>query len=515
MRRIFVLGVIATLGSVLFIAPGATGQELGPPPEADSGGSDVGGFHGFSNFQTHAQAHVGSLVGYLSQFREENRLAGALSEINGPPANSRNIAGLYQRGEAAKFVYGVIGGGGGERGTLPDPPPGEVGAYYPTDPPEDTWQGPITAANRFQAVDGTAHAKATEIPTGEADAAFVRIDVPEYFLAEFAAARSQTKPIPGGVEAEAVSVLQGLTAGPLRIETLTSRAYAYMSTVAEDPVGRAATVIEGATVNDIPVQITDKGVLVGENASPGAQEQVNAAMKGAGFKEVLLTPATAAAGEDKQSVTTSTGFLSFVHYDEKFGASNPQGFSGGGFTVGGAEASVAAKRCEPECPSASSGTGDIPDIGDVGDGVPAGKDQGTDQEPRPASASYEPPSNITPSAAPTALPDFGVTAGLPTAVPFDSGFGAYSSPGSSSTSAFTPGAPADFSGAIEESAAAVDATGNRGTSSSGASEPAVSPEMLPVLALDSESANWMRDLYLAMATAAMVIVIAQRVVRAR
>ena len=132
-RRVFVLGVIATLGSVLFIAPGATGQALGPPPEADggggdAGGSDVGGFHGFSNFQTHAQAHVGSLVGYLSQFREENRLAGALSEINGPPANSRNIAGLYQRGEGAKFIYGVIGGGGGERGTLPDPPPGEVGA---------------------------------------------------------------------------------------------------------------------------------------------------------------------------------------------------------------------------------------------------------------------------------------------------------------------------------------------------------------------------------------------------
>ena len=36
MRRVFVLGVITTLGSVLFMAPGARGQEeLGPPPEAE------------------------------------------------------------------------------------------------------------------------------------------------------------------------------------------------------------------------------------------------------------------------------------------------------------------------------------------------------------------------------------------------------------------------------------------------------------------------------------------------
>jgi hypothetical protein len=513
------MGVITTLGSVLFMAPGARGQEeLGPPAEADGGGSDVGGFHGFSNFQTHAQAHVASLVGYLSSFREENRLAGALSEINGPPANSRNIAGVYQRGEAAKFIYGVIGGGGGERGTLPDPPPGEVGAYYPTDPPEDRWQGPVTAANRFQAVDGTAYAKATEIPTGEADAAFTRLDLPEYFAAESVSARSHTNPTEFGVEAEAVSVLRGFVAGPLRIETLSSHAYAYMARSAEDPVGRATTIIEGATVNDIPVQITDKGVIAGENTSPGAQEQINAAMKGAGFTEVRLTPASAAAADDKASVSTSTGFLSFVHYDEKFGASNPQGFSGGGFTVGGAEASVAAKRCEPDCPGgSSSGSGGIPDLEGVGDPVP--NDEGDrGPEARPDLTTYDPspaPAG-SPSASSSPLPDFGAGApGFDAPLPFES----FSS-GSSSTYAFTPSAPEGLdggSGGYEESAAAPEPEDDSSTgASSGSSEQStVSPEMLPVLALDAKSSDWMRDLYLAIATGMMVIVIAQRVVKAR
>jgi hypothetical protein len=362
-------------------------------------------------------------------------------------------------------------------------------------------------------VDGTAHAKATEIPTGEADAAYTRFDVPEYFFAEDASARSDTRPVEGGVKAEAVAVLRGVTAGPLHIESLTSRAYAYMATIAEDPVGRASTVIEGATVNDIPVQITDKGVLVGENASPGAQSEVNAALTGAGFKEVLLTPASAVAGEDKQSVNTSTGFLSFVHYDEKFGASNPQGFSGGGFTVGGAEASVAAKRCEPACPSASSGAGDIPDIGEVGDVGANDEDQRAAGSSRPDITSYDtaPVSSAAPSPS-SAFTDFGAGTGLPASVPYEASFSA----GYSSSYAATPSPPLEVDAGIEESAAAADGSGDTAEGSSGGSQPAVvSPEMLPVLALDSESADWMRDLYLALATGAMVIVIAQRVVKAR
>ena len=312
--------------------------------------------------------------------------------------------------------------------------------------------------------------------------------------------------------AEAVAVLHGVTAGPLRIETLTSRAYAYMATIVEDPVGRATTVIEGATVNEIPVQITDQGVLVGESASPGAQAQVNAALAGAGFKEVLLTPASAVAGEDKQSVSTRTGFLSFVHYDEKFGASNPQGFSGGGFTVGGAEASVAAKRCEPDCPRASSGSGDIPDIGSVGDGVPTSEDQRAAESYRPDISSYDtaPVFSAAPSPS-SAFADFGAGAGLPASVPFDSSFSA----GYSSSYAATPSPSVDFSGGIDESAAAADGSGGTAEGSSGGSTAVVSPEMLPVLALDSESSDWMRDLYLAIATGMMVIVIAQRVVKAR
>jgi len=56
-----------------------------------------------------------------------------------------------------------------------------------------------------------------------------------------------------------------------------------------------------------------------------------------------------AASADNESVQAVTGTLRVVHRDQKFGASNPQGFSGGGFSVGGAEVRVLGHRCAPAC----------------------------------------------------------------------------------------------------------------------------------------------------------------------
>src|SRR5581483_613764 len=148
-RRLMTMVAVAPLVlATLFLPPvhhaGADG--LGPPPAA--GADSGGGFHGFASFDNHAQAQIVTLTGYLNAFREDDSLGGTANEINGPPANSRNVAAFFERGRGATFVYGVIGGHGGERGTLPDPPPGEANAYYPTsDPPyEMTWSGPITGA---------------------------------------------------------------------------------------------------------------------------------------------------------------------------------------------------------------------------------------------------------------------------------------------------------------------------------------------------------------------------------
>src|SRR4051812_14575024 len=149
--------------ATMLLPPVRAGAELGPPAEAGGGGE---GFHGFAQFDTHAQGQIVTLTGFLNAFREDNSVVGAVSEINGPPATSRNIAAFFLRGRGATFVYGVIGGPGGARGTLPDPPPGEANAYYPTDDPpyEMTWSGPITGAGIPQVVDSKFHAKATGDP---------------------------------------------------------------------------------------------------------------------------------------------------------------------------------------------------------------------------------------------------------------------------------------------------------------------------------------------------------------
>ena len=330
------------------------GAELGPPTEA--GGGD-NGFHGFAQFDTHAQGQVATLTGFLNAFREDNSLVGALSEINGPPASSRNITALFQRGKGATFVYGVIGGPGGGRGTLPDPPPGEANAYYPTDDPpyEMTWSGPD---HRPRVPPGRRQHGSTPRPPmsrpGGPTAAVTLLDHPSFFTIGQATAVAHTEPVEGGVAAEAVSVVHELKVGPLLIQNIVSRAYAFVPT-SGDPKGIATTVIDGAKVGDTPVQITDKGVVVADKTNPLNQEAVNKAFADAGFPQVRLLPSVAKPGDDGASVSAAAGTLEFVKHDEKFGASNPQGFSGGGFSIGGAEAFVNTRRCSPDCGGGDGG----------------------------------------------------------------------------------------------------------------------------------------------------------------
>lgn len=509
-RRATVLGAVLLVGSVL-PATVASGQT-----ETETESSSLGGFHGFSSFETHAQAHVASLVGYLNTFREENRLVGALSEINGPPANSRNIAGMVQRGEGATFIYGVIGGGGGERGTLPDPPPGEAGAFYPTEPLEQKWEGPITAIfdrGETRTFDGRAYAAASDTPTGRSEAAATHMDVPNYFTVEAASSASHTEPVGAdegaGVAAEAVSVLRGLTVGPLRIQSLTSTATAFVPAADGVPKGVATTVVEGATVNDTPVTITDKGVLVDKQATPGSQAQVNDALKGAGLYEVRLLASTAAPGADKQSVVADAGALSFVQYDEKFGASNPQGFSGGGFTVGGANAKILAKRCVPECPgTGGGGLGAPPGATDSGTGSDPGGVGYSAPDAGPAPAGQLPSFGANVAAAPAgvrteAFAGAALPALRPTSSPSGAG-GGYVSSGAST--AATPSSLAEPA----ESRARVTARAPAKT----AAAVVASPKFLRAMSLDEKSAGWMRDLYLAGGLGAGLLLVVPRLVRA-
>lgn len=489
MRRLLLL--LAVPLALLVLLPPVAAQEL----------PDPGGFHGFASFETRAQGQVAETTGYLNAFREDDRIMGAMSEINGPPANSRNYAALVQRGEAATFVYGVIGGGGGERGTLPDPPPGEANAFYPTDPPEMTVAGPI-ASGTNQVVDGRFHAKATDVPTGRAQASAVKVFSAGFFTVEAATVVSHTEPVEGGVQAESVTVLRQVEAGPLLIQTLVSRAKAFVPATGGEPTGIASTVVEGATVGGQPVQITDKGVVAGEEVNPLNQDQVNKAFADAGFEQVRLLPSTAVASDEGQSVFADAGVLEFVKRDEAFGASNPQGFSGGGFSIGGATAGISTVRCFPDCPE-GLGVPEDP-VSDEGD-IPAlpGESSGSyDSGSGTSSASDE--SFITPV-------DAGLTAGTGTGgVSYDSG--AFFGGGSVSL----PSGPApDYSSSTAVTPPGLD-TATGGASQQAAPAPGVNQQatLAASSGLGPVEAHWVRDLYLGLGVGVGVLFVGSRLAQA-
>jgi hypothetical protein len=265
---------------------------------------------------------------------EESRLVGANATLNGPPAGSQAIAAFFQRGQGGTYVYDFLGGGQpGKPGVLPDPPPGEADGYFPANPQEGTFAGPISTAGG-QAADGRFHAKATPTPSSVADAAVTDVSSAGQFVLEWAHINSHTEPGDGGVVAESTAVLHGLTVGPLRIETLTSVAKGLITPKGK-PQGTVSTVVTGATVSGTAVQITDQGLVVAGTPAPGAQKQVNDAMAQAGYSGVAILPATMSTDDDGTFHVVTDG-LQMIYRNDDLGANNPQGFAGGGLAFGGA-----------------------------------------------------------------------------------------------------------------------------------------------------------------------------------
>jgi hypothetical protein len=515
-RRILLAAVVPM--ALLSLLPAVeAGADLGPPAEAGGGQN---GFNGFAQFDTHAQSQVATLTGFLNAFREDNSLVGSLSEINGPPASSRNITALIQRGKGATFVYGVIGGPGGGRGTLPDPPPGEANAFYPTDDPpyEMTWSGPVTGLGVPQVVDSRFYAKASDVPTGRAEGAVTALVNPSFFTIGQATAVSHTEPVEGGVAAEAVSVVHQLKVGPLLIQNIVSRAYAFVPT-SGDPKGIATTVIDGAKVGDTPVQITDKGVVVADKTNPLNQEAVNKQFADAGYPQVRLIPSVAKAGDDGSSVSATAGTLEFVKQDEKFGASNPQGFSGGGFSIGGAEAFVNTRRCSPDCGGGTSS--DASGSGDTGTPPLSNSTPSSDSAPTP---SY---SEGTSDGGTGGTGSYGADSSTLTTDTSGSGLSASgnlssgslgtsesSSYGGGSSGSSTATTPDTTSGAGSGTGTGTE-TGGSGVSA-GTQVAAGVPvqQAVAYTELGPKSAEWLRDLYLMGALALGIIFVGQRLARA-
>jgi len=337
LRRPILLVSAVALGMLGFLHPAL----------ADEGPAAV--FPGFTAVDSHAQGQLAT--GYLFAVGDElTRLVGAAVEINGPPPGSQAIAAYIQKGAGGTYLYGVAGGGGnGKGGALPQPPPGEADAFYPANPQSATWEGPLTGGAKTQVIDGRFTSKATSTPDARGDAAVTDVIVPGALEIAKGVVVSHSEPADQGVVSESSSVLSGITIGPLHIDTLVSRAYAFVPADPGPSKGIARTIVEGATVNGSPVQITDQGIVAGSSPSgPGPQSQINDAMAKAGYPQVKLTPSLVKTGEDG-SFSATTGVIQVIHRDEKLGAQNPQGFQGGGFSVGGAEVSILASRCAPSC----------------------------------------------------------------------------------------------------------------------------------------------------------------------
>jgi hypothetical protein len=517
-RRILLAAVVPM--ALLSLLPAVeAGADLGPPAEAGGGQN---GFNGFAGFDTHAQSQVATLTGFLNAFREDNSLVGSLSEINGPPASSRNITAFFQRGKGATFVYGVIGGPGGGRGTLPDPPPGEANAYYPTDDPpyEMTWSGPITGLGFPQVVDSKFHAKASEVPTGRAEGAVTLLVNPNYFTIGQATAVSHTEPVEGGVAAEAVSVVHELKVGPLLIQNIVSRAYAFVPT-SGDPKGIATTVIDGAKVGDTPVQITDKGVVVADKTNPLGQEAINKQFADAGYPQVRLIPSVAKAGDDGASVSSTAGTLEFVKQDEKFGASNPQGFSGGGFSIGGAEAFVNTRRCSPDCGGGTSS--DASGSGDTGTPpLSNSTSPSSDSAPTPSyaegngSGGYgaDSSSTLPTDTSGSGLSNSGLSASgnLSSGGLDSSGSAGYGGGSSGSSTAVAP--PDTTSGAGTGTGTGTESGGSGVSAGTQVAAGVPVQQAVAYTELGPKSAEWLRDLYLMAALALGIIFVGQRLARA-
>ena len=336
MRRPMLLVPAVTLGLLAFLPPVAAEESV---------------VTGFTGIQTHAQGQAAT--GYFFAVgEEENRLVGALSEINNPPAGSKNIAAFVQRGVAATYTYGLIGGGGpGQNGKLPDPAR-EAGAFYPANPQEASFEGPVTSGVKGPVVDGRFHAKASDTPTGRADAAVTSLEVPGQLAIGQVIVVSHTEPSEGGISAESISVLHGITVGPLHIESMVSRAYGFVSAAPGAPKGIASTVVEGATVNGTAVQLTDKGVVVG-TSHPGRPGPGERRPHPGGLRR-HSPPALPRRSRRQQRVRAGR------HRNAPSGPPGPEvrrlepaGFSGGGFSVGGAEVRVLGHRCAPDCPVAA------------------------------------------------------------------------------------------------------------------------------------------------------------------
>ncbi len=466
----------------------------------------------FADFDLAGQAQLATGCAFIAAV-ECDRLIGAQVQVT-KPSTVFALASVFQRGLATSYAWGSsIGGGAGSgsggKGIIPTFP-GEAVGLYPSEPREGTFAGPVTTAANGAVVDGRAHAKATEAPSGSAIFELQHVDVPEQLTVEDGVVFSRGGPVEQGVDVESMSVLENLViAKVLKIRSLTSRAYGLIPGEPGEAQGVGYTSIEGASVNDTPVEITEKGITLGEQTQgeaekDEAQAQLRQALAAASIEDIRLTQATAVPGEDGQSIEVKSGLLQVVYNNKEFGAANPQGFSGGSFEVGGANVEIAARRADDSSEPAA--------------------EPGPSSGPEPISDPFNPSSAAMPapdapgSVDPAASEPFGTGSAMGSLDSAEPGGASYPSIGSSSQGSYYSEL-ASLSSGRGLSAAAGDSGSTLATTG-----PASAPAPRAVLRAVRAGAvgdsgpgtdQWMETIYLGLIAVPLLLVVAFRLSVAR
>jgi hypothetical protein len=211
-----------------------------------------------------------------------------------------------------------------------------------------TWEGALTSGAKGPVIDGRAHAKATGAPSGEATFILQHLDVPGQLTVDHAVTDSRGKPTAEGLEGQSTSVVRGITIGKtIKIDSLISTTYALLPAASGEIKAVGRTVVQGASVNGTPVEIGDTGIRVSDQGQGTAQkaqldEQLSKGLASANIEDIRLARATTTKDEGK--VLIDAPALVIKWRDKTIAANNPQGFSGGGFSLGGAMLSLEGVR---------------------------------------------------------------------------------------------------------------------------------------------------------------------------
>ena len=365
----------------LVVAVALLGSQGSAGAEEPTGSATPGS--AFATFSILGQSQVATTWLYAVG-EEDEHIAGAKVAVD-KPENVAAVAAAFQRGTAAGYTYGATVGGGsnagaGGKGIAPEPPPGEADGQYPSSPDQMTWEGALTSGAKGPVIDGRAHAKATGAPSGEATFILQHLDVPGQLTVDHAVTDSRGKPTAEGLEGQSTSVVRGITiAKTIKIDSLISTTYALLPAVSGDIKAIGRTVVQGASVNGTPVEIGDTGIRASDQGQGTAQkaqldEQLTKGLASANIEDIRLARATIER-DDKGKVLIDAPSLVIKWRDKTVAANNPQGFSGGGFGLGGATLSLEGERA-----AADSGS--------------------TEQHDPPSSASPEPMSAYRRRAAP-------------------------------------------------------------------------------------------------------------------